>query len=134
MLLNLTCPSCGRVEEVSERVLGKEVRCPCGTQFRVLQPKRPLGDPGAAEPPRSQTPEKPKPARRPPEPQSRPPETRPKPPASVPRERPVPAPRERRLGLLTTIFARRRRPASSRSRRKARARRRGLMRPSEPAE
>ena len=39
MLLKLTCPSCGRVEQASERVLGKEVRCPCGTQFRVLQPK-----------------------------------------------------------------------------------------------
>ena len=39
MLLKLTCPSCGRVEQATERVLGKEVRCPCGTQFRVLQPK-----------------------------------------------------------------------------------------------
>ena len=34
MLLRLTCPSCGRVEQASERVLGKEIRCPCGTQFR----------------------------------------------------------------------------------------------------
>ena len=39
MLLRLTCPSCGRVEQASERVLGKEIRCPCGTQFRVLQPE-----------------------------------------------------------------------------------------------
>ena len=41
MILRLTCPSCGRVEQASERVLGKEIRCPCGTQFKVLQPKKP---------------------------------------------------------------------------------------------
>ena len=49
MLLKLTCPSCGRVEQASERVLGKEVRCPCGTQFRVLQPKKAGADRGSPE-------------------------------------------------------------------------------------
>ena len=50
MLLRLTCPSCGRVEQASERVLGKEIRCPCGTQFRVLQPKPAAANPLAEEP------------------------------------------------------------------------------------
>jgi S1-C subfamily serine protease len=54
MLLRLTCPTCGRVEQASERVLGKEVRCPCGTQFRVLQPKKPASGGGATEPRRPQ--------------------------------------------------------------------------------
>ena len=49
MLLKLTCPSCGRVEQASERVLGKEIRCPCGTQFRVLQPKEAAPDRGSPE-------------------------------------------------------------------------------------
>jgi S1-C subfamily serine protease len=38
MLLKLTCPSCGRTEEVPDRVIGKELRCPCGTHFRVKSP------------------------------------------------------------------------------------------------
>ena len=46
MLLRLTCPACGRVEQLSDRVLGKEVRCPCGTQFRVLRPRTAGPDPG----------------------------------------------------------------------------------------
>jgi S1-C subfamily serine protease len=40
MLLKLTCPSCGRSEQTSDRVLGKEIRCPCGVTFRVLGPKK----------------------------------------------------------------------------------------------
>ena len=39
MLLKLTCPSCGRSDQASDRVIGKEVRCPCGATFRVLGPK-----------------------------------------------------------------------------------------------
>ena len=54
MILRLTCPSCGRVEQASERVLGKEIRCPCGTQFKVLQPKKPASGGGDAEPRRPQ--------------------------------------------------------------------------------
>jgi hypothetical protein len=38
MLLKLTCPSCGRTEEVPDRVIGKDLRCPCGTRFRVKGP------------------------------------------------------------------------------------------------
>jgi hypothetical protein len=30
MLFKVTCPSCGRSEQTSDRVLGKEIRCPCG--------------------------------------------------------------------------------------------------------
>jgi S1-C subfamily serine protease len=41
MLLKLTCPSCGRTEEVPDRVVGKELRCPCGTRFRVKGPNAP---------------------------------------------------------------------------------------------
>ncbi len=40
MLLKLTCPSCGRSDQASDRVIGKEVRCPCGATFRVLGPKQ----------------------------------------------------------------------------------------------
>ena len=39
MLLKLTCPACGRSDQASDRVIGKEVRCPCGATFRVLGPK-----------------------------------------------------------------------------------------------
>jgi S1-C subfamily serine protease len=59
MLFNLTCPSCGRSQEASERVLGKEVRCSCGARFRVPGPKpsarvAPTPAPAPA-PPRSRT-------------------------------------------------------------------------------
>ena len=40
MLLKLTCPSCGRSDQASDRVIGKEVRCPCGATFRVVGPKQ----------------------------------------------------------------------------------------------
>ena len=39
MLLKLTCPSCGHSDQASDRVIGKEIRCPCGATFRVLGPK-----------------------------------------------------------------------------------------------
>ena len=40
MLLKLTCPACGRSDQASDRVIGKEIRCPCGATFRVLGPKQ----------------------------------------------------------------------------------------------
>ena len=40
MLLKLTCPTCGRSDQASDRVIGKEVRCPCGATFRVVGPKQ----------------------------------------------------------------------------------------------
>ena len=72
MLLKLTCPSCGRVEQATERVLGKEIRCPCGTQFRVLQPRAAAPERGAARAGQSQAPAQPRPAPRRSDPQSRP--------------------------------------------------------------
>jgi S1-C subfamily serine protease len=82
MLLRLTCPSCGRVEQAFERVLGKEIRCPCGTQFRVLQPKPAAPELVAGEPRRREHAQEPQPA--PPRRQS---EARPRPHASSrPRE------------------------------------------------
>ena len=56
MLLKLTCPSCGRSDQASDRVIGKEVRCPCGATFRVLGPKQgPLSAFDSPQP-RSQSP------------------------------------------------------------------------------
>ena len=46
MLLKLTCPACGRSDQASDRVIGKEIRCPCGATFRVLGPKQ-----GSTSPP-----------------------------------------------------------------------------------
>src|SRR5580704_9682552 len=40
MLLKLTCPACGRSDQASDRVIGKEIRCPCGAIFRVVGPKQ----------------------------------------------------------------------------------------------
>ena len=83
MLLKLTCPSCGRSDQASDRVIGKEIRCPCGATFRVLGPKQ-----GATVDP---VPRRPGPSRRlpilaPP----RQPETRSRPPSSSrPRMRPL---------------------------------------------
>jgi S1-C subfamily serine protease len=46
MLLKLTCPACGRSDQASDRVIGKEIRCPCGAIFRVVGPKQaPLSGP-----------------------------------------------------------------------------------------
>ena len=90
MLLRLTCPSCGRVEQVPDRVVGKEIRCPCGTQFRVLQPKatataRPLGEPRRPTPS-----EETYPVQRQPEPRSQRPSSA-RPPENPPsRSRPAP--------------------------------------------
>jgi S1-C subfamily serine protease len=76
MLLKLTCPSCGRSDQASDRVIGKEVRCPCGATFRVLGAK-----PGAIV---NSVPPEPRP--RPVAPQSSPPsrqtEVRSRPPSS----------------------------------------------------
>ena len=76
MLLKLTCPSCGRVEQATERVLGKEIRCPCGTQFRVLQPKAAAPERSATEPRRPQAAGRPPAQSRESEPRNRPPTSR----------------------------------------------------------
>src|SRR5271169_3776764 len=55
MLFNLTCPSCGRSQEASERVLGKGVRCSCGARFRVPGPKPSTRVDAAPSPARSRT-------------------------------------------------------------------------------
>lgn len=56
MLLKLTCPSCGRSDQASDRVIGKEVRCPCGATFRVLGPKQESPSPVDLPPSRPQSP------------------------------------------------------------------------------
>ncbi len=76
MLLKLTCPSCGRSDQASDRVVGKEVRCPCGATFRVLGPK-----PGATVDPVAPEP-RPQPVAPQSAPPQRQPETRSRPPSS----------------------------------------------------
>ncbi len=103
LTIKLTCPSCGRSTEASERVVGKEVRCSCGTSFRVMglkpsepaapqsrsQPAAPLSQaqPAAASSSRPQT--RSRPVAPPSNPQQQ--EFRPRP-AAAPSNRPQPPP------------------------------------------
>jgi hypothetical protein len=52
MLLKVTCPSCGQSKDAPEHILGKELRCACGTRIRVVgqswsdfQPSEPANGP-----------------------------------------------------------------------------------------
>jgi S1-C subfamily serine protease len=86
MLIKLTCPSCGKSTEAPDRVVGKEVRCSCGTSFRVLglKPDAPAATESRLRPPASSL--------NPQEPRSRPLAPPPEPPKIQPRPQTVISP------------------------------------------